>query len=246
MNNKTLARHCVERFLQQHSEQPQKNVIILGSGFDSRFYRLSCFQSASHIRTYEVDAPGTQAVKKRVLCESGIDFGHVNFVECDFERQDWFQCLKEIKTENSSVPVIQFDESLPTLIVWEGVTMYLAKSTVIETLQKVSYRGKGRSDKTATSSVSPWYIAFDYADGGWAMSETWQRALRRAKEPLKFAMTGSGVAEELIQSCGLEVVEHLHYSHGLGRRYFPMLYQDKPISFIGRYGGFMLARTIER
>jgi len=205
------------------------NLVILGSGFDSRCYRLPLGERG--VRTFEVDAPGTQAEKQRVLREAGIDASSTAFVPCDFETQDWLQCL----TSTS-----QFDSSLPTLFLFEGVTMYLGRPAIMETLQRVA-RG-GQISSSGNGNKSLWYIAFDYLDSSWAMSGTWRRAMKRVGEPFKFAMSGSE-PEELVHSCDLQLLEHLSDKDELSRRYLPVRFKDKPVGFLGDYGGFVLAAT---
>ena len=247
---------CVEAFVQRHCDScldntkaPEErasssnstnkilaNLVILGSGFDSRCYRLPLRERG--VRTFEVDAPGTQAEKQRVLREAGIDASRTAFVPCDFETQDWLQCLTSTTTSTASDG--PFDSSLPTLFLFEGVTMYLGRQAIMETLKRVA-RG-GQISSSGSGSKSPWYIAFDYLDSSWAMSGVWRRAMKRAGEPFKFAMSGSE-PEELVQSCDLQLLEHLSDKDELSRRYLPMRFKDNPVGFLGDYGGFVLAAT---
>ena len=209
---------CVKDFVTQNKET---NVIILGSGFDTRCYRL--LQRAG-VSAYEVDVPGTLDVKKQVLGMADIGTSTTVLVECDFEKQDWLQRLKQVG----------LDVSFPTLIVWEGVTMYLSEATILETLQKVSH-------------YPHWSIAFDYIDREWAQSWLWQRAMRRVGEPFQFSMAAHEPLE-LLESCDLQLVEHWSFAraqdnNNIARRYFPMRTQEQPVGYIGNYGGFVLAQS---
>ena len=236
---------CVEAFVQQHAaatttqqEQPlakttttTANLVILGAGFDSRYHRL--VQKVPGVFTYEVDAPGTQAEKKRVLQTTGMllddSTTSLVLVPCDFETQDCFECLMAVGGSSS------FDASLPTLILWEGVTMYLPETVVVDTLKRVA---------SLSSGTAPWYIAFDYISSTWATSAIWRRAMQWAGEPFQFAMSGRRAeAEELVQSCGLQLLEHLNDSEELARRYLPTHPSGKPVGFLGDYGGFVVAAT---
>src|SRR5262245_13462629 len=64
--------------------------VILGAGFDTRAYRLP---GGTTIRSFEVDVPQTQAVKKEMLAKAGIDASGVTFVSADFESEDWLAKL---------------------------------------------------------------------------------------------------------------------------------------------------------
>jgi len=95
------------------NEDKQCNVVILGAGYDSRCYRLDSLKNNGKVKLYEIDAAGSQRSKKDVLYDAKIDSSNVQFVECDFETQDWMDTLC-----NGS----DFNKSLPTLFVWEGVS----------------------------------------------------------------------------------------------------------------------------
>jgi methyltransferase (TIGR00027 family) len=214
---------CVETFVRQATvegsgsiEQSSGNLVILGAGYDTRCYRLGLQER--NVRMYEVDAPGTQAEKTRVLREINLVASGVNFCPCDFETEDWLDCL--IKSG--------FDARLPTIFVWEGVTMYLPEAVIRDTLEKVS--------KLCPKSV----IGFDYINQTWAMSPVWRRAMKRVGEPFKFAMKGDE-PEELVHSCGLVVLEHLKDENEMARRYLPEKGNGRPVGILGNYGGFVLA-----
>lgn len=219
---------CVETFVRKVNKNDNAktsesdgggNVVILGSGFDTRCYRLNLL----NMQTFEVDAPGTQGEKIRVLKESNIDTCGTIYCPCDFETQDWLSCLVDAG----------FDVSRPTMFVWEGVTMYLPKQRVVDTMKKIATKCKAGS----------WYLAFDYVSSEWAMSPVWQRAMERVGEPFKFAMTNDE-PEELVQSCGLELLEHLKDEKELATRYLPKHYDGRPMGILGRYGGFVVAAAV--
>lgn len=173
---------CIETFVRKldrdndrdaassSSPLPRGNVVILGSGFDTRCYRLGLHER--NILTFEVDAQGTQDVKKRVLTEAQIDTANTVYCTCDFETQSWLDCLMEAG----------MDISLPTMLVWEGVTMYIHKSVIAQTLETVSAQ--------ARHCKGQWYIGFDYINSDWASSKVWHSVMSRVGEPLKFSTKG--------------------------------------------------------
>jgi methyltransferase (TIGR00027 family) len=166
-------------------------LVILGAGFDTRAFRSP---DDPRIRAFEVDAPRTQAVKRDVLEQSGIDSSKVTFVAADFETEDWLARLV----------AAGFDPSRPAVFLWEGVTMYLERAAVEATLRKIA--------STAKESV----VAFDYFTTEALTSRAlyWRYgrfATKAAGEPLKFGVDSSPPSSkrlaELLQSCGLGLGE---------------------------------------
>ena len=111
-----LARRCGGSKIARKEDGRKFNVVFLGAGFDTRSYRLESILNNEDANLNEVDAAGTQSNKRRTLNNARIDSSHVQFVACDFEREDWMECLK---TESD------FDSGLATAFVWGGVMMYL-------------------------------------------------------------------------------------------------------------------------
>lgn len=182
---------AVERYLPAIDQ-----FVILGAGFDTRPYRLS---KQMPVRTFEVDAPKTQSVKREMLKKAGIDASRVTFVSADFEKEDWLTRIGEAG----------FDLHKPALILWEGVIMYLEHVAVVETLRKVAGLAKG--------SV----LAFDYFTTEPLLSNDlyWRygrAATKAAGEPMKFGVDRTPPSRErladLLHSCGLSLVEQ----HTLG------------------------------
>ncbi|MBB5898080.1 class I SAM-dependent methyltransferase [Kutzneria kofuensis] len=166
--------------------------VILGAGFDTRAYRLP---ADARVRVFEVDSPRTQLVKRETLAKAGIDASAVTFVPADFEKQDWLGCLTSAG----------FDPGEPALFLWEGVTMYLERAAVEDTLRKIA--------STALGSV----VAFDYftseALDSRALYWRFARATTKATgEVLKFGVDSTPPSRErlaeLLASCGLSLSDH--------------------------------------
>lgn len=182
----------VDRYL-PHMAQ----FVILGAGFDTRALRLA---PSRQVRSFEIDTPKTQAIKREMLSKISIDATSITFVAADFEKEDWFTRLVDAG----------FDQSKPALFLWEGVVMYLDREAVEDTLRKIG--------SCASGSV----VAFDYFTTEVLSSQAlyWRFArmsTRAAGEPLKFGIeslppTRERLAE-LLQPCGLSLVEQ----HILGK-----------------------------
>jgi methyltransferase (TIGR00027 family) len=163
--------------------------VILGAGFDTRAFRLP---ADARVRVFEVDSPQTQMVKRETLKKAGIDSSAVTFVPADFEKEDWLACLT----------AAGFDPGERTLFLWEGVTMYLDRAAIEDTLRKIA--------STAHGSV----VTFDYftteALESRALYWRYGRATAKAAgEPLKFGVDSTPPSRErlaeLLRSCGLSL-----------------------------------------
>jgi methyltransferase (TIGR00027 family) len=178
---------AVDRYLAEVTQ-----FVILGAGFDTRALRLP---EGSRVRSFEVDTPRTLATNPAMLKKAGIDSAGVAFVAADFKTEDWLT-----KLVNAG-----FDPNRLTLFLWEGVTMYLDREAVESTLRKIA--------STARGSV----VVFDYFTAEPLESQAlyWRYArsmTRTAGEPLKFGLNSTPPSRErlveLLQSCGLSLVEH--------------------------------------
>jgi methyltransferase (TIGR00027 family) len=165
--------------------------VILGAGFDTRAFRLP---EHARVRSFEIDAPKTQAVKRQSLEKAGINVTAITFVAADFEKEDWLAKLVDAG----------FDRGKTTLFLWEGVMMYLHKEAVEATLRKIA--------GTASGSI----VAFDYVTTEPLESQAlyWRFAragTRAAGEPLTFGIDSTPPSRErlaaLLQSCGLSLAE---------------------------------------
>ncbi|CAM4456325.1 Putative S-adenosyl-L-methionine-dependent methyltransferase [Mycobacterium basiliense] len=177
---------AVDRHLRDSAQ-----FVILGAGFDTRAYRLP---NDRRVRVFEVDSPQTQLVKRAALKKAGIDSRGVTFVPADFEAQDWLACLTGAG----------FDPARRTLFLWEGVTMYLNREAVEDTLRKIA--------STAPGSV----VTFDYftTEALESRSLYWRygrAATKAAGEKLKFGVDSTPPSRqrlaELLRSCGLSLSE---------------------------------------
>jgi len=100
--------------------------VILGAGFDSRAYRLSCVRS---IVVFEVDHPATLTVKRERLVRALSQVPtNVRLVAINFNSEDLRNALVNAG----------FDENRPAVFLWEGVTNYLDAEAVDSVLRLVA------------------------------------------------------------------------------------------------------------
>ncbi len=99
-----------------------EQLVILGAGYDSRAYRI---ERSEKIKIFEADHPATQTIKiEKVKTVFGSLPGHVVYVPCDLETEDFGQRL--IYTG--------YNRHVKTLFLMEGVLMYLQPKVVDEIL----------------------------------------------------------------------------------------------------------------
>jgi methyltransferase (TIGR00027 family) len=102
-----------------------RQYIVLGAGLDTFAYR----NVLAGLRVFEVDHPATQKWKRELLAQAGIvASGFVEHVAVDFERRGFMEVLGE----NG------FDAAAPACFAWLGVSMYLNRETVIETVRSIA------------------------------------------------------------------------------------------------------------
>lgn len=173
-------------------EKGIEQVVILGSGFDSRAYRIP---SIDRVRVFEVDQSRTLFVKqKKVKRLLGLLPKGVAFVETDLNIQ---------KLEQTLIGA-GFDLTRPAFFIWEGVTNYLKEQAVDMTLRFISTTAPGS------------FILFTYVHkhtidtlGEDRSTRRIYRLLHRIGEPWTFGM----IPEELpayLESRGLELIEDVN------------------------------------
>lgn len=117
-----------------------RQYLVLGAGLDTFAYR-NPFGDA--VKTFEVDHPATQEWKQARLQEQNIAIPPaLAFVPVDFEKDSLGERLDRAG----------FDRKAPVFISWLGVSIYLTRDAVFETLRFVT-----------ASCASGSRIVFDFA-----------------------------------------------------------------------------------
>jgi len=116
----------IEDLVEEQAARGVDQYVILGAGLDTFAQRRP--DPASHMQVFEIDQPGPQAWKRRRLVE--LDFGippFLHLVPVDFEAGDsWWERLT----------AAGFDVARPAVVAAAGVSMYLTRGAIMETLRR--------------------------------------------------------------------------------------------------------------
>jgi methyltransferase (TIGR00027 family) len=156
--------------------------VLLGAGLDTFAYRAGAFFSG--VTVFEIDHPATQAWKRARLVEAGIAVPpNVVYAPVNFESE----------TLADGLARAGFDFSRPAFFAWLGVTPYLSRAIVMETLKYI-----------ATSTAPGSEIVFDYAQPVEALDaaqranfEAMAQRVAAAGEPFKSAFEPAELARDL-------------------------------------------------
>jgi O-methyltransferase involved in polyketide biosynthesis len=118
-----------------------QQILILGSGLDSFSIRKQKYTQQSGVRFFEFDRAEPLDLKQELLEEL---YGHTNatYVRGSYLDPDSFENLRRVG----------LDVSKPTLVVWGGNTMYLAKEQIQNVMSQLS----------SIFSGSNLFMTFDY------------------------------------------------------------------------------------
>jgi methyltransferase (TIGR00027 family) len=109
-----------------------QQYVLLGAGLDSFAQRNT--QVSSQVDIYEIDQPDTLAWKAEKLVLNGYKIpDRLHFVPVDFETSSWWE---ELLNKG-------FDIKQTTFVSCTGVTLYLTKEAIIDTLKKMTSFASG-------------------------------------------------------------------------------------------------------
>jgi methyltransferase (TIGR00027 family) len=196
----------VRTFVNQYCMTGECNVVVLGAGYDTRFYRINM---PSTVNMYEIDAVGTQTRKLKIIELSEIrdipQRSRVQYVQVDFTKQLWIDVLEKDH---------DFSTNIPTVVVWEGITYYIEQSVVQATLKVI-----------ADSFTAPCAVAFDYPSA--TAVKSMGHLFKAINEPWVFGLEPEDMVT-FVEDQGLRIFDHLSAIDGISR-YFPTRATD------GRY-----------
>jgi methyltransferase (TIGR00027 family) len=124
-NNVRLRTRYLDDELDEQLANGCRQVVILGSGLDTRGVR----KRAPGVAYFEIDDPSTVSFKRARLAERGID-APIQFIAGNY-------------VTSGALPLLEangFDCDLPSFFIWEGNTMYLTEAAVVKVLRDLRSR----------------------------------------------------------------------------------------------------------
>lgn len=108
-------------------QQGYRQVLILGSGFDTHAYKKNKHEQQgkknanvyAEVKFFEIDCEESLTRKERIYDENGVDKNAV-YVKANYLEEDFITLLKQKG----------FNCNAPTLILWEGNSFYLPKEKI--------------------------------------------------------------------------------------------------------------------
>lgn len=182
-----------EDILEEAVRAGAKQYVILGAGLDTFAYRRPDLMEK--LTVFEVDQPGTQAYKRECFLRLGREHPeHLHFIPVDFSREDLAAALKGSR----------YNSQAPSFFSWLGVTYYLSREALVDTLSAVA--------EVAPTGSS---IIFDYLEADAFVPDRASQQVRilmdlvkRVGEPMISGFEPSKLAEDLAL-VGLRLIEDL-------------------------------------
>lgn len=122
----------IEDLIIEQSGEGISQYIILGAGLDTFAQRQP--NIAFKLQLYEIDQPGTLAWKQQRLIELGFGVPeYLHFVPVNFETSSWWEQLLKAG----------FDTGKPAVVACTGVSLYLTKEAIVDTLSQIATLAPG-------------------------------------------------------------------------------------------------------
>lgn len=185
----------IDEKLKESIDNGIEQVVILGAGLDTRLYRIV---NTNRIKGFEVDLPAMQNKKKIIMkkCLGELP-NNIIFIPIDFN----VQTLDEVFKNK------ELDFSKPIFFIWEGVTQYITKSAVNNTLKFISKASAG-------SAVVFTYVLESVINGTADMvgSEALTTLLKVGGQDLQFGLNPPEI-KEFINKYKLQLIEDVGASY---------------------------------
>jgi methyltransferase (TIGR00027 family) len=192
-----------------------EQVVVIGAGYDTRAWRFA--EKLAGRPVWEVDFPATARRKERLARrhQGELPVTTLHRVEVDFERESFADRLTEEGLTAGA----------RTFFVWEGVSMYLTRRAVKESLDAMRRLGGVGSELAADF----WYL-LDSADSLSFLRRLQPNLLALLGEPVLFGIHPEDIGAflerhrlstlELLEASELEA----RYLDGDSRRCYPAFY----------------------
>jgi methyltransferase (TIGR00027 family) len=153
-----------------------RQVLLLGAGYDSRALRFA--GDLGDARVFEVDHPATQAKKQQALARIHAPTSSVAYLGWDFE-------ARPVSELPAALAAVGHDPSIPTLTIWEGVTMYLTESAIESSVNAV------RALSAPSSPFVVTYLDRERIERPSRSDSLMSRMAERLGEPFRFGWSRS-------------------------------------------------------
>ncbi len=178
-----------------------KQYVILGAGMDTFAFRRP--ELVEKLQVFEVDRPAPQALKRQRIAELGWEIPkQLYFIPVDFTRQRLDEALKNSR----------YDPKALGFFNWLGVTYYLPRETVFDTLRTLA----GIAPKGSTVIFD--YLDTDVFDHAKAAPRAQLFLMSAVGEKMKTGFDPSTLSHDLA-ALGLSLTENLSPSD-IEERYF--------------------------
>ena len=169
------------------------SLVILGAGYDTRPYRMR--SELAEVLVFEVDHPATSRDKRRrlAIAMDAAPPSNITFIEADLAEQDLLDRLDQHG----------HDQSMKTLFLLSGVSMYLSSEAMAALFDQVSNQADGLS-----SLLFDYLLAEALVEPDRYFGKEWLARAARAGEAPKWGIP-TGEADVLLQSHGLGLVSNL-------------------------------------
>ena len=193
----------VEDLVVEQADKGVSQYVILGAGLDTFAQRRP--EITSSLRVFEVDQAGPQAWKRRRLAELGFRVPEwLRFVPVNFEAGDaWWEQLV----------AAGFDANRTAVVASMGVSMYLTREAIMDTLRQVAALAPGST--LAMTFIPPLDLAEPEDRPG---RETSEQGARASGTPFISFFTPAEMLA-LAREAGFRDVQHLSAAT-LTERYF--------------------------
>ena len=175
-------------------------VVNLGAGMDTRAFRIPGIEN---IQYFELDFPELQKVKRSYIDRKiGELPSNVSLVPIDFNNQDLGEELKKAGYTLSS----------KTLFIWEGVTQYISKEAVDNTIKYVAQASTG-------SRIVFTYVLKSFIDGSYIPDglNSLHKFTLKKKNPLWFCGFDPAKMYEYLSKYSLYLIEDVGHEEYLER-----------------------------
>lgn len=208
----------VEDLAKEKFAKGVKQYILLGAGLDSFAQRNT--EIISQVDIYEIDQPNTLTWKEEKLIENGYKIpDKLHFVPVDFETSSWWT---ELLNKG-------FDTKQTAFVSCTGVTLYLTKKTIRDTLRKMTSLASG-----STIAIA-FYLPLDQLDEeDKSMQEIAIKGAIASGTPFLSFFSVDEIVK-LAQEVGLKEIQTVSTKDMTGK-YF----QDRTDNFVPASGEFFL------